>query len=65
MVTLGLIDTIMQTGVKNPDALSLPIVLSGLHSGQLLAAENCAYIGARGLFRERGSQHVRTILAGF
>ena len=65
MVTLGLIDAIIQAGVRGPDGLSLPIVLSGVQSGQRLAAANCAYIGARGLFRERGPQHARTILATF
>lgn len=65
MVTLGLIDTIIQNGVRGPDALSLRVVLSGVQSGQRLAAANCAYIGARGLFRERGPQHVRMILAEF
>lgn len=65
MVTLGLIDTIMQNGIRSSNALSLPVVLSGVQSGQRLAAANCAYLGARGLFRERGPQHVRTILAGF
>lgn len=65
MVTLGLIDAIIQAGVRGPDGLTLSIVLSGVHSGQRLAAANCAYIGARGLFRERGPQHARTILAAF
>lgn len=65
MVTLGLIDTIIQQDIRGPDALSLAIVLCGVQSGQRLAAENCAYIGARGLFRERGPQHVRTILTQF
>jgi fructokinase len=27
-----------------------------------LAAENCAYAGARGLFRKRGADYVRGIL---
>ena len=63
MVTLGLIDAIIQAGVRGPEGLVLPIVLSGVKSGQRLAAANCAYIGARGLFRERGPQHARTILA--
>lgn len=64
MVTLGIIDTIMRNRDRGPSTLSLPVVLSGVRSGQRLAAANCAYIGARGLFRERGPQHVRTILTG-
>lgn len=63
MVTLGLIDTIIQHGIRGPGALSLDTVLSGIQSGQRIAAANCAYIGARGLFRECGAQHVRTLLA--
>lgn len=63
MVTLGLLDTIIQAGVRGTEGLSLSIVLSGVQSGQRLAAANCAYIGARGLFRERGPQHAKTILA--
>jgi fructokinase len=62
MVTLGLIDAIIQAGVRGPEGLALPIVLSGVKSGQRLAAANCAYIGARGLFRERGPQYAKTIL---
>lgn len=62
MVTLGLLDTIIQHDVRGPGALSLAVVLSGIQSGQRLAAANCAYIGARGIFRERGAQHARTIL---
>ncbi len=65
MVTLGLIDMIIQNDVRTSDSLSLPIVLSGVKSGQRLAAANCAYIGARGLFRERGPEYVRAILAEF
>ncbi len=38
-------------------------LLADLRPGQRLAAANCAYIGARGLFRERGAGHARAILA--
>lgn len=63
MVTLGLLDTIIHQGVRRPASLSIATVLAGVRSGQRLAAANCAYIGARGLFRERGAQHARSILA--
>lgn len=63
MVTLGLLDTIIQSGVEGPSALTISTVLAGVNSGQRLAAANCAYIGARGLFRERGPDHVRELLA--
>ena len=63
MVTLGLLDTIIHDGACDPDSLSIATVLAGVRSGQRLAAENCAYIGARGIFRERGPQHARKVLA--
>lgn len=63
MVTLGLIDAILQSDDCGPSCLSFETVLAGLRAGQRLAAANCAYIGARGLFRERGAHHARAILA--
>lgn len=63
MVTLGLLDTIIKSHVDGLGALSISTVLAGVRSGQRLAAANCAYIGARGLFRERGPDHVRELLA--
>lgn len=62
MVTLGLIDAILQSGAASISALSLDIVLDGVRAGQRLAAANCAYVGARGLFRECGAAHARSIL---
>jgi fructokinase len=62
MVTLGLLDTIIQTGICDPASLSISTVLAGIRSGQQLAAANCAYVGARGIFRECGPGHVREIL---
>lgn len=64
MVTLGLIDTVLQSGTPGPAFLDLRTVLAGINAGQRLAAANCAHVGARGLFRERGTAHVRSILAG-
>lgn len=63
MVTLGLLDMIIQNGIRGPASLSLTTVLAGIRTGQRLAAANCAYIGARGIFRERGARHAREILA--
>lgn len=62
MVTLGLLDAILHLGVRDASSLSLATVLTGVRSGQRLAAANCAFIGARGLFRERGAGHARRIL---
>lgn len=64
MVTLGLIDAILQSGALGFSSLSAETVLAGVRAGQRLAAANCAYVGARGLFRERGAAHARSILAG-
>lgn len=63
MVTLGLIDAILQSGACGPSSLSVETVLIGVTAGQRLAAANCAHVGARGLFRERGAAHARAILA--
>lgn len=63
MVTLGLIDAILQSRACGPSSLSVETVLAGIVAGQRLAAANCAYVGARGLFRERGASHARSILA--
>lgn len=62
MVTLGLLDAIIHRGVRGAAYLTLSTVLAGVRSGQRLAAANCAFIGARGIFRERGAQHARRIL---
>lgn len=63
MVTLGLIDAILQSHVSGFPSLSSDEVLAGVRVGQQLAAANCAYVGARGLFRERGAEYARSILA--
>lgn len=62
MVTIGVIDRIIQAGVTSSASLAISTVLDGVRSGQRLAAENCGYVGARGIFRERGAQYVREIL---
>ena len=43
-------------------SLSVEDLADGIVAGQRLAAENCAYAGARGLFKERGADYVRRIL---
>ena len=62
MVTLGLLDAILQSGACRGTSLTLDTVLGGVQSGQRLAAANCAYVGARGLFRERGTAYVGSML---
>lgn len=61
MVSVGLIDWMLtkEFGANNLKASDL---LEGIGAGQHLAAENCAYPGARGLFKKRGANYVREIL---
>jgi len=39
-------------------------LIGGVIAGQRLAAENCAYAGARGLFRSLGADYVQQLLRG-
>jgi fructokinase len=64
MVTSALLDRIIEDHVRGPASLSIRTVLAGIRSGQRLAAANCAHIGARGIFRERGPAHARALLTG-
>lgn len=61
MVSVGVIDWLLSNSreVLQPSAAHL---LEGVVAGQRLAAENCAYTGARGLFKKRGANFVRRIL---
>lgn len=62
MVSVGVIDWMLtkQFGTVGLKAADL---LEGIVAGQRLAAENCAYAGARGLFKKRGANYVRDILS--
>ena len=63
MVSVGLIDWLLtQRGVRTPE-LTLSSLLRGVVAGQRLAAENCGYAGARGLFHEMGAVYARRILS--
>jgi len=63
MVSIGLIDWMLTRprGSAAPLAVDL---LDGVVAGQRLAAENCAFAGARGLFKNRGAEFARHILRG-
>lgn len=63
MVSVGLIDWLL---AKNLDISSLELdnLIDGVVAGQHLAAENCAYTGARGIFAKRGSRFAKEILHG-
>ena len=61
MVTVGLIDRILDqvTSYRSP---AFENILEGVMAGQRLAAANCAYPGARGLFQMHGAKTVRRLL---
>lgn len=61
MVSVGVIDWIL-TNRFDTSSLKAADLLEGIVAGQRLAAENCAYAGARGLFKKRGAGFVREIL---
>ena len=61
MVSVGVIDWVLANGFGTA-RLTAGGLLGGIVAGQRLAAENCAYAGARGLFRKRGADYVRGIL---
>jgi fructokinase len=64
MVTVGIIDRLLSLG-RNGEALkSLEALIPGILAGQRLAAANCAFTGARGLFRNCGPLTARAILDG-
>ena len=61
MVSVGVIDSIISKQL-GPVSLSAARLIDGIVAGQRLAAENCAYAGARGVFRKRGAAYVRQML---
>ncbi len=62
MVSVGLIDWLLSHARGRRD-LSPADVREGVRAGQRLAAANCAFAGARGLFHHRGAAHARRILS--
>jgi fructokinase len=61
MVSVGVIDWLLTMQFKTA-CLKAADLLEGIVAGQRLAAENCAFAGARGLFKKRGANYVREIL---
>lgn len=61
MVSVGLIDWLLAHNQSTTE-LAAKDLADGVITGQRLAAENCAYSGARGLFKEQGAEYVRQIL---
>lgn len=64
MVSVGVIDWLLARRHGGAEPFSMSEFVRGVEAGQRLAAENCAYMGARGLFRERGADYARLILEG-
>lgn len=62
MVSVGVIDWMLSKRVETT-CLKAEDLLEGIVAGQRLAAENCAYAGARGLFKQRGANYARKILS--
>lgn len=61
MVSVGVIDWMLSSGLQAND-LSAAALIEGIVAGQRLAAENCAFAGARGLFKHCGSNYAREVL---
>lgn len=61
MVSVGLIDWLLSSP-HSPQALQIEDLITGVVAGQHLAAANCGYTGARGLFRDRGARYARYVL---
>jgi fructokinase len=61
MVTIGLIDWILAREDR-AEVPHLEDLLEGVIAGQRLAAANCAFSGARGLFKHHGAQVARRLL---
>ena len=64
MVSVGIIDWILTHHRRNTARPPLDAFLPGVVAGQRLAAINCAYAGARGIFRHHGANCARSILEG-
>lgn len=65
MVSVGIIDRLLANGrYEAGSQISFREILEGVEAGQRLAAANCAFVGARGLFRERGPTYARSVLEG-
>jgi fructokinase len=64
MVSVGIIDWMLTNHPRGAAQPSLRDFLTGVVAGQRLAAINCAYAGARGIFLHHGADCARSILDG-
>lgn len=63
MVSVGLIDWLLTRPSPSPAPLNIHDLMLGVVAGQRLAAENCGFAGARGLFHHHDAAYVRSILS--
>ena len=63
MVSVGVIDWLLTHSTRERQSLGIHDLMCGIVAGQRLAAENCAFAGARGLFQHRDAAYVRAVLA--
>jgi fructokinase len=63
MVSVGLIDWLLTQREMHVAEMTLSSILHGVIAGQRLAAENCGFAGAMGVFHEMGAIHARRILS--
>lgn len=63
MVSVGLIDWLLTQSISAHTSLTLDDIMSGVCAGQRLAAENCAFAGARGVFQHHDIEYLRTLLS--
>lgn len=63
MVSVGVIDWLLAHAAPWLWGLNIFDLMGGVVAGQRLAAENCAFAGARGVFQQRDVSYVRSILA--
>lgn len=61
MVSVGLINHLVETQ-QTAATVGLHTVLKGVRAGQRLAAANCSFLGARGLFEHASPQLAQSIL---
>jgi fructokinase len=62
MVSIGVIDWLLAHAAPRLRGLTVHDLMGGVAAGQRLAAENCAFAGARGVFQQRDISYVRSIL---
>ena len=62
MVSIGIIDWVLAQGGSQHQTLGINDLMQGVVAGQRLAAVNCEFAGARGIFRHHDAAFVRSLL---